>query len=168
MSAARPGERALAREREIEVAEAEADDAERSYVGFITRVIAFALDAAIIDIVAVLVGVVVALVFSVLPVGHDVKTAVVAAGGVAFLIWSIAYFVTFWTTTGQTPGNRVMRIRVVRADASRMKPRHALLRLVGLVISLPFFWGYLPILLDDRRRGFFDMLAGTVVVDADP
>jgi uncharacterized RDD family membrane protein YckC len=147
--------------------EAVAEVEEREYAGFVTRVIAFALDAAVIDGAAILVGVVVALVFSVLPVSHGVKTAVVAAGGVAFVLWWVVYFVTFWTTTGQTPGNRAMHIRVVRAGGGTLNLRHSVLRLAGLVLSLPLLWGFVPIFVDDRRRGAFDVLAGTVVVRAD-
>jgi uncharacterized RDD family membrane protein YckC len=136
------------------------------YVGFVTRVIAFAIDAALIDIAAILAAAAVALVFSIVPVSDAVTTAVIAAGGVAFVVWSIAYFATFWTTTGQTPGNRAMRIRVAREDGERLKLRHTVMRLAGIVISLPLLWGYVPILFTDRRRGVPDMLAGTVVVHA--
>jgi uncharacterized RDD family membrane protein YckC len=90
----------------------------------------------------------------------------VAVGGVLFVIWTLVYFTTFWTTTGQTPGSRAMRIRVVRADGSRLRPRHALVRLVGMVVGLFLLLGYLPILVTDRRRGLHDVMAGTVVVAA--
>jgi uncharacterized RDD family membrane protein YckC len=160
MSAAQPAERVAVRVREAAAADVAASD----HAGFVTRAIAFALDAAVIDGAAILVGVVVVLIFSVLPESDTVRTAAVAAGGVAFLLWWLAYFVTFWTTTGQTPGNRAMHIRVVRAGGERLRPRHSLIRLAGLVLSLPLLWGFVPILFDDRRRGVFDVLAGTVVV----
>jgi len=140
---------------------------ELEYVGFVTRVIAFAIDAALIDGVALLVGVVVALIFSILPDSHAAQAVVIAAGGAAFVLWWVGYFVTFWTTTGQTPGSRAMRIRVVRADDGDLHLRHAVVRLAGLLISLPLLWGFVPILLDDRRRGVFDRLAGTFVVATD-
>jgi uncharacterized RDD family membrane protein YckC len=38
-------------------------------------------------------------------------------------------------------------------------------RFVGMIIAaIPLFAGYLMILVDDRRRGLHDRLAGTVVV----
>ena len=37
-----------------------------------------------------------------------------------------------------------------------------------MLAALPLFAGFLPILFDDRRRGLQDMLAGSVVVGADP
>ena len=146
---------------------AAAEIGEREYAGFVTRVIAFAVDAAVIDGVAILVGTAVALIFSVLPVSDTFTKIVLGAGGVAFVLWWVGYFVTFWNTTGQTPGNRVMHIRVARTDGSMLDLRHAVLRLAGMLISLPFLWGFVPILLDDRRRGVFDRLAGTVVIRAD-
>ena len=140
--------------------------AEPGYAGFVTRTIAFSIDAALIDLAALTVAAIAALFFSIMPVSHDVEKVAVAVGGVAFVLWSVAYFVTFWTTTGETPGNRAMRIRVKRADGSALRPRHALARLAGMVIGLPLLIGYLPILVSDTRRGLHDAMAGTVVVDS--
>ena len=78
-------------------------------------------------------------------------------------LWTIGYFVAFWTTTGQTPGDHVLQIKVLRADGSRLLPRHAIVRLVGVVLSAPLLIGFLPILVSERRRGLHDWLAGTVV-----
>jgi uncharacterized RDD family membrane protein YckC len=74
--------------------------------------------------------------------------------------------VTFGSTTGQTHGNRVMHIRVVRAkDGAALRPWRALLRLIGLMLAvLPLFLGLLPILLTDRRRGLQDVIGGSVVI----
>jgi uncharacterized RDD family membrane protein YckC len=126
--------------------------------------IAFALDAAIVNGAAVVVGVVVSLALSLVRVSHDVHSAAAVIGAVLFGIWIIGYFTTFWTTTGETPGNHAMRIRVVRADGTRLRTRHAFARLAGLVLGLPLFLGYVPILLSERRRGLHDVMAGTVVV----
>ena len=76
-----------------------------------------------------------------------------------------AYFVAFWSTTGQTPGARVMQVRLVTAQRQRVKPVRALVRCAGMQLAaIPLFAGYLPILF--RRRGFPDWLAHTLVVDA--
>ena len=86
-----------------------------------------------------------------------------------FIVWSAAYFVTFWSTTGQTPGARVMRFRVLAPGATRghIGPRRALLRLLGMILAaIPLLAGYFMVLFDDRRRGLHDRLARTVVVDA--
>ena len=137
-----------------------------TYEGLVTRSIAFAVDAAVINLVAIAVGAVVGLAVSVLSVPDWVETALLALGGAAYLIWTIAYFLTFWSTTGQTPGDRLMQIRVCRADdGERLSVGRSVVRLVGLMLAaIPLFAGFLPILFDDRRRGLHDMLAGTVVV----
>jgi uncharacterized RDD family membrane protein YckC len=136
------------------------------YEGLVTRAIAFAIDAAIISGVAVVVGAAVGISLSVLSVPSEVETAAFAFAGGACLLWSTAYFVTFWCTTGQTPGDRVLGIRVcVADDGAALRPARALLRLVALTLAaVPLFAGFLPILVDDRRRGVHDMIAGTVVV----
>jgi uncharacterized RDD family membrane protein YckC len=138
------------------------------YVGLITRALAFGVDCAIVDLAAIATSAIVALTFSVLELPDALQTAVIACGAVAFIVWSVGYFVVFWSTTGQTPGCRLMRIRVVPATGTRLPPRRAIVRFVGLILAaLPLFAGFLLILVDNRRRGLQDVLARTVVVDAD-
>ena len=138
------------------------------YAGFVTRAIAFAIDVAIVDLAAVTVAIVVGRGMS----AHDVPDIVVkitiAIGGVAYLVWFVGYFAMFWSTTGQTPGSRVMGVRVVCANGDEtVRLRAAVVRLGGMVLAaIPLFAGFLLILIDDRRRGLQDRLAGTVVVYA--
>lgn len=137
------------------------------YVGLVSRGIAFAVDASIISLVATLVGLGVSLVSNILHLPHSHKDLVAGLGTAAFVLWTIAYFVVFWSTTGQTPGNRVMGIRVVTPDGRHLKPRRALIRCGAVVIAvIPFFWGFFFVLIDSKRRGIHDRLAGTVVTDA--
>jgi uncharacterized RDD family membrane protein YckC len=135
------------------------------YGGLVTRAIAAAIDALLVNLAALAVAAVVALVLSIFPVSHNMQKLLAAIGGVLFAIWVVAYFVTFWTTAGQTPGDRVMRIAVLREDGGRLRPWRASLRLLGAVIGLVLFVGYVPILLNDRRRGLHDWMAGTVVIN---
>ena len=138
------------------------------YQGLVTRGIAFAIDAAVVNGVAVVVAAAAGLIVSALSLPDSLDTALVALGAWVFLLWSATYFVVFWSSTGQTLGNRVMQIRVVRAkDGAALRPRRALLRLFGLTLAaLPLFLGFLPILLNDRRRGLQDVIGGSVVVGA--
>lgn len=141
--------------------------APRVYVGLVTRVLAFAIDAALVNAVAILTTAIVNLIVSVVTVPQQLRAFAIAAAGTAYVLWVAGYFVTFWATTGQTPGSRVLRIRVAPASGGRLLPRRALLRLLGLMLAaIPLFAGFVPILLDDRRRGLHDMLARTVVVEA--
>jgi uncharacterized RDD family membrane protein YckC len=137
------------------------------YVGLATRAISFAIDAAVIDLVVIVGGIGAALILSLLHLPGEIKTVLAVIGGVTVILWSIGYFVVFWSTTGQTPGARVMQIRVVTDDGSRLKPRRALLRCAGVVLAaLPLFAGFIRILFDPRRRGFQDRLARTLVIEA--
>jgi len=138
------------------------------YVGLATRTIAFALDAGLINLVAVIVGVGASLILSLLHLPGTLRTILAAAGGAAYICWAVGYFVVFWSTTGQTPGARMMQFRVLPVgDEQVLKPRRALLRCAGILLAaLPLFAGFVRILFDSRRRGFHDRLAGTVVVNA--
>src|SRR4051812_25498614 len=137
------------------------------YVGLVTRAIAFGLDAALINAVAILTAAIVALTFSIVSIPEELRKLAVAAGGAAYLLWVIGYFVAFWSTTGQTPGNRAVGIRVQTSSGVRLRPRRALLRFVGLTLAaLPLFAGFLIILVDDRRRGLQGRPARTVGVEA--
>lgn len=139
-----------------------------TYEGLATRAIALALDAAAINVGAFAVAGIVALVLSVLSVPDWLGAVLLGLAGVLYVVWTVAYFATFWSATGQTPGGRVMRIRVCRADTGEpIGVGRSVLRLVYLALAaIPLFAGFLPILFDDRRRGLHDMLAGTVVVSA--
>ena len=80
------------------------------------------------------------------------------------------YFVVFWHTAGQTPGMRLMGVRVLPArHDGRLTGWQAILRTIGLALAIiPCFLGFLPALFDSRRRALPDYLAGTVVVYDDP
>ena len=167
MSIATPGPTVQAAARPAAADAAPA--APTTYVGLVTRALAFGIDAAVINVVAIVTAAVVALTFSVVNVPDDVEKIAAAAGGVAYLLWSVGYFVTFWATTGQTPGSRAFRIQVRSTTGGRLPPRRALVRFAGLTLAaIPLGAGFLIILVDDRRRGLQDWLARTVVVDAEP
>lgn len=139
-----------------------------TYAGLVTRAIAIVIDTLLIDAAALAAAGAVGLLKSVFEPSHSFRAAAIVAGGALFFVWVAAYFVTFWTTTGQTPGSRVMQIRVARVDGGPVRTGRALVRLTGMVLSLPFLWGYLPILWTVRRRAAFDLFAGTVVIVVPP
>jgi len=90
--------------------------------------------------------------------------------GLGQVVVSLAYFTLFWSTAGQTPGMRLMgvRVRPARTDG-RLTTGRALVRTVGLALAIiPCFLGFLPALFDRRCRALPDYLAGTVVVYDEP
>ena len=137
------------------------------YAGLVTRALGFALDALIVNLTGAFVGVIVGLALSIVEVPERVDTVLIAVAAGLFVVWTIAYFVVFWSTTGQTPGSRVMRIRVRQSDGDAPPlPRWALVRLGGLFLAaVPLLLGFLPILLTERRRGLHDWIARTIVVN---
>jgi uncharacterized RDD family membrane protein YckC len=85
--------------------------------------------------------------------------------GVGWTVVVATYFVAFWTAAGQTPGMRLMRLRVLGPDGAPPRLGRSLLRLVGSDVAIALlFVGFLPVLVDDRRRALQDFLARTVVV----
>jgi uncharacterized RDD family membrane protein YckC len=140
---------------------------ERVYAGLVTRALAFGLDGAIVSGCAVIVGVVVGLGLSILHLPERVDIVIAAILGGLGILWTIGYFAFFWSTTGQTPGDRVMRIRVVDGrDRGPLRPMRAILRFGGIVVAaIPLLAGFLIMLWDDRRRCLQDRVARTVVVE---
>jgi uncharacterized RDD family membrane protein YckC len=134
--------------------------------GFATRVIALAIDGAILNAVAILALAGLWLAGSV--VGLDLEIRGIAAGATAAAAWLVlvgVYLVAFWTLVGQTPGMRCMGIRVLSRDGGQLGRGEALVRLGGMLLAaVPAGAGFLLILVDDRRRGLHDWLAGTLVV----
>jgi uncharacterized RDD family membrane protein YckC len=136
-----------------------------NYAGLATRALAFAADAVVINIVAWFVAAVVALGLSLLAIPHQVVVILAAIGAAIALLWSVCYFAFFWSASGQTPGNRLMRIRVQDASGKPLRLRRAVLRVLALPLSaLPLCAGFLLVLVDERRRALHDRLVRTVVV----
>ena len=146
---------------------ADAVRAEPRYIGIVARTLGFTVDAMLICAAAFIVEFGVALIVTVAHLPSGWKSAMVVVGGIVFALWAMVYFVAFWTTTGQTPGARIMHFRVVPRKGDELKPRLAIVRAIGLVLAaIPLFAGYLPIAIGRKRRGLQDYLARTIVVDA--
>lgn len=93
------------------------------------------------------------------------------ASGAALLLLFLAnwfYGAAFeWAWRGQTPGKRLLDLRVVRLDGAPVGLGDAVLRnLLRGVDGLPFGYavGVLVSCVDDRMRRLGDLVAGTVVV----
>jgi uncharacterized RDD family membrane protein YckC len=138
------------------------------YAGVATRAIALATDAALTIVIWMsLVGLgalISTLVGSLRP---QWLVGVLLASGWTLVVG--AYFVLFWSSAAQTPGMRLLRLRVRGPTGNPPSIGRSLVRFVGLVLAIvPLFAGFLPILFTERRRGLPDLLAGTVVVYEHP
>jgi uncharacterized RDD family membrane protein YckC len=135
------------------------------YAGIATRAVALAIDVLIAQVIVLLGGAVITLVASL--VRDDIKLDTLGAI-LAALAWIAVvdfYFVLFWSTTGQTPGMRTMGLRVIDKRGGHPGVARSIVRIVGLLLAIiPLGAGFLPVLVDDRRRALQDFLAGTAVI----
>ena len=140
----------------------------RPYAGLISRAGAFAVDVVTVHVVILAGGALLsfgASLFGDLQPGGLVSVL----AGLGWILGLAAYFVIFWTVTGQTLGMRLMALRLVGPNGAPPGGGRSLLRFFGLLLAIvPLFAGFLPVLFDSRRRALQDFLAGTVVLRAEP
>ena len=117
-----------------------------AYGGFWIRLLAFIIDWVILAIIGGVLG-------------------RAGAFGVSTII-GIVYYIGFWGARGQTIGMMPFNLRVVRNDNGMpITWSNAILRYIGLIISvLVIFIGVIWVAFDARKRGWHDMIGGTVVV----
>jgi uncharacterized RDD family membrane protein YckC len=138
------------------------------YAGLASRFAAFLIDIVTVHL-AFLVGTAMAGLVLALLGAHPSHRVEGAFAGVGWLVAMMAYFAGFWATAGQTPGMAVLRLRVAGPGGGGPGWGRSLVRLAGGLVACAFiFLGFLPVLVDDRRRALPDFVAGTAVVhDAD-
>jgi uncharacterized RDD family membrane protein YckC len=97
-----------------------------------------------------------------------VLIGVTAGIGLGLLI-DIAYFTYFHGSTGQTPGDAALSIKVVDLRDGTGRPigyARAFVRWLGSILSaIPLFLGYFWMLWDPEKQTWHDKMAGSVVVD---
>src|SRR5690606_19357994 len=79
------------------------------------------------------------------------------------------YFVVFeWWWNGQTPGNRMMKLRVIRDDGRAVSIWESIARnLLRLIDTMPgplYTHSVIPIFLSGKDQRIGDIFAGTVVI----
>jgi uncharacterized RDD family membrane protein YckC len=134
------------------------------YAGIASRGVALAIDVAIAQVIVFAGGAVFALVGSLV---GNLELDTTLGRVIAACAWAVTvatYFVLFWSTAGQTPGMRLLALRVFGPDGEHPGVWRSLVRLVGLGLAIiPLFAGFLPVLFDSRRRALQDYMARTVV-----
>jgi uncharacterized RDD family membrane protein YckC len=134
--------------------------------GFVTRLIAYGIDLAVVAGILSVGGWLAVLVDTIfekmgLDPSIDVSTIYV------FMIpWIIAmYFVTFWALTGRTIGKWFMGLKIIGHNGQSPSIGRSLIRLIGYALSALVFWvGYAWVIIDDERQGWHDHMAKTWVV----
>ena len=134
------------------------------YIGLMTRLISWAVDFLLINLAALITGLGAELIVGIFPIAKNLKPLFLAIAGGVYVLWTAAYFVAFWSVTGQTPGSRLMQVRLVTASGEKVKPVRAFVRYIGMNLGMvPLPWGYVPIPF--KRLGFPDWLAHTRVIE---
>jgi uncharacterized RDD family membrane protein YckC len=123
--------------------------------GFWIRVVAFIIDS-------ILVGVINAIVAAILSSNTTGRTGIQTLLG-------IIYFSYFWSANspwpGQTVGDKLLNLRVIRTDGSDLTIVQAFIRYVGLFISfIVIFIGVIWVAFDPNKQGWHDKIAGTYVI----
>jgi uncharacterized RDD family membrane protein YckC len=136
-----------------------------AYAGIVTRTLALAIDALVLNVGIAVVTTIVGLALSVFGESlADPETPALLGAVAGWALVTGAYFAGFWTLAGQTPGMRVLRLEVSCTDGAQLRVGRALRRLIAMVLAaLPLMAGYGLILVDGRRQGLHDKVAGTVV-----
>jgi uncharacterized RDD family membrane protein YckC len=123
--------------------------------GFWIRVLAILIDSVILFVINLIVA-------SILNSSSTGRSGIQTVLG-------LIYYVYLWSSAspwpGQTVGNKLLNIRVVKTDGSDLSIVVALIRYVGLVISvLVIFIGVIWAAFDPNKQGWHDKIAGTYVV----
>jgi len=85
------------------------------------------------------------------------------------LAFSLAFYLIMWVSfDGATPGKKLMAIKIVKGDGSKITYPVAFIRYLGYIVSaFVFLLGYLWVIWDKKKQGWHDKIAGTVVVKTD-
>jgi uncharacterized RDD family membrane protein YckC len=135
------------------------------YAGAVSRLVAFAADVGaawgIYLLGTALVNFAVRLVsgHSYTLTNHRITAVVVLS------VWAFIYFSYQWAVSGKTLGMAIFGIQVVTAEGRPINPRQAVLRTLGLALTLLTLGiGFLGIVYQRERRALDDFVAGTAVV----
>ncbi len=151
------------------------------YAGFVSRAIAFAIDLLLIVITQLVTLVFVRLILDFFGLNQlaqaifEPNESATSSPIILLLRWGVTLFgssvlfavyaITLWLVADKTLGQALMGLRVVRTNGHEITFRPALRRFLGYYLS--FFslgLGFLWVLVDDRRQGWHDKIADTVVV----
>ena len=118
-----------------------------------TRFIALIIDGIILGVIGWVVGLVL------------VSTS---TGGIVGFLIGVGYQWYFLTqNNGQTPGKRLMGIRVIKVNGAPVTAVDVVIRYIGYIINTAILLlGWIWAIFDANHQGLHDKLAGTYVVRA--
>jgi len=125
------------------------------FAGFWMRVVAVLVDSILIGIV-----------LAPATIALTGKGPTLTEGGLVNFLVPAAVIIAFWNWKSATPGKLLLGLEIV--DARTLgKPAMSqwLLRYVGYIVSsVVFLLGFAWVAIDERKQGWHDKIAGTLVV----
>jgi uncharacterized RDD family membrane protein YckC len=144
------------------------------FAGFWRRLVAYAIDGVIINIIfAVLLMIVLFALLAGAMSGvsgvrlSDMMESLSFLGLVVFtfyIVLSISYFTYFHGINGRTPGKMLLGLQVLSVDGNPVSFGIAFLRSVGYLVSAIFYIGFIWVAFDHKKQGWHDKIAATVVI----
>ena len=135
------------------------------YAGAVSRLVAFGADAGA-SWGLYLLGQTLANIAIRLVTGHSYTlTNHRLAAFIVLAVWEFLYFAYQWAVSGKTLGMAVFGLQVVTAEGRPISAKQAVLRTIGLGLTLLTLGiGFLGIVYQRERRALDDFIAGTAVV----
>jgi uncharacterized RDD family membrane protein YckC len=143
------------------------------YGGFWRRTIAFLVDKLVLSLTSIILLFIAALFLGLgFPLDLSVNISEVITGTFILsyygttIFLNMVYFTYFHGTTGQTPGKKILGLKVIQKTGDEMTLGLAFLRWVGYIISgLVFNLGFLWVAFDRKKQGWHDKIAATYVIN---
>ncbi|AZQ84829.1 RDD family protein [Colwellia sp. Arc7-635] len=138
------------------------DDEPIQYVGFWVRFVASVIDSIIVAIIA----------YPILyfVYGGEYFNSSDAVQGISdFIInyiFPIIAIILFWIYKSATPGKMVLSVKIVdEKTGGKLSVKQCIIRYIGYYVSLiPLGLGFFWVAWDDKKQGWHDKMAGTVVI----
>ena len=83
-------------------------------------------------------------------------------------IFPIIAIILFWIYKSATPGKMVLSVKIVdEKTGGKLSVKQCLIRYIGYYVSLiPLGLGFFWVAWDDKKQGWHDKMAGTVVIQS--
>ncbi len=135
------------------------------YAGFWKRVLAYIIDAILLFVatapIAFLLGE---------PILNTTEGAGFRTADIINTVIGVAFFVGFESSSFQaTPGKMALGLIVTDSNGGRITPLRALGRYAAKILSAVILLiGFIMVAFTERKQGLHDLIANTLVIEADP
>lgn len=139
-----------------------------TYAGFGVRFVAYMIDCLILGLLLLIVRIPVLIAMLVSPDNPFTTSFFFEFSAYDILIYllSVLYFITMTYYSGATLGKKLMNIKVISSDGSKLTFFNVLYReTIGRYVSgAVIFIGYFMIILDEQKRSYHDRVCDTRVI----